>query len=57
MDILGYIGNTPLLKLTRVVESSDVEIYVKCEFLNPGGSIKDRMALRMIEEAEKRGDL
>jgi cysteine synthase len=57
MNILGHIGNTPLLKLTRVVESPDVEIYVKCEFMNPGGSIKDRMALRMIEEAEIRGDL
>ena len=57
MNILGQIGNTPLLKLTRVIEASDVEIYVKCEFLNPGGSIKDRMALCMIEEAEKRGEL
>jgi cysteine synthase len=57
MNILGQIGNTPLLKLTRVIESPDVEIYVKCDFLNPGGSIKDRMALCMIEEAEKRGDL
>ena len=57
MNILGHIGNTPILKLKRVNESPDVEIYVKCEFLNPGGSIKDRMALRMIEEAERRGDL
>ena len=57
MSILGQIGNTPLLKLTRVVETPDVEIFVKCEFINPGGSIKDRMALRMIEEAEKRGAL
>jgi len=57
MNILGNIGNTPLLKLNKVVESSDVEIYVKCEFMNPGGSIKDRMALRMIEEAEKSGKL
>jgi len=57
MNILGQIGNTPLIKLTRVVEASDVEIYVKCEFMNPGGSIKDRMALQMIEEAEKRGEL
>ena len=57
MNILGQIGNTPLLKLTRVIESPDVEIYVKCEFLNPGGSIKDRMALCMIEEAEKSGKL
>ena len=57
MNVLGQIGNTPLLKLTRVIESSDVDIYVKCEFLNPGGSIKDRMALRMIEEAEQSGEL
>jgi cysteine synthase A len=57
MNILGQIGNTPLLKLTRVIESPEVEIFVKCEFMNPGGSIKDRMALCMIEEAEKRGEL
>jgi len=57
MNILAHIGNTPLVKLSRVVESPDVEIYAKCEFMNPGGSIKDRMALRMIEEAEKSGEL
>jgi len=57
MSILDHIGNTPLLKLNHVVDSSDVDIYVKCEFTNPGGSIKDRMALCMIEGAEKRGDL
>ncbi len=57
MDILGQIGNTPLLKLQHVVENLDVDIYVKCEFLNPGGSIKDRMALQMIAAAEKRGQL
>lgn len=57
MNILDHIGNTPLLKLQRVVETPDVEIFVKCEFMNPGGSIKDRMALRMIADAEKRGDL
>ena len=57
MNILGQIGNTPLLKLTRVIESPDVEIYVKCEFMNPGGSIKDGMAHSMIEEAEKSGKL
>lgn len=55
--ILDEIGNTPLLKLNKVVDNPDVEIFVKCEFMNPGGSIKDRMALTMIEEAEKRGDL
>ena len=57
MTILAHIGNTPLIKLTRVPETPDVEIYAKCEFMNPGGSIKDRMALRMIEEAEKNGEL
>ena len=55
--ILDHIGNTPLLKLKHVTNSLGVDIYVKCEFTNPGGSIKDRMALCMIEEAEKRGDL
>jgi cysteine synthase A len=55
--ILDHIGNTPLLKLNHVTDSLDVDIYVKCEFTNPGGSIKDRMALCMIREAEKRGDL
>jgi cysteine synthase len=57
MNILGKIGNTPLIKLHRVNEVPDIDIYVKCEFMNPSGSIKDRMALCMIEEAEKRGDL
>jgi len=57
VSILDHIGNTPLLKLNHVVDSSEVDIYVKCEFTNPGGSIKDRMALSMIEEAENRGEL
>lgn len=55
MNVLDYIGNTPLLKLHKVTKSSDVEIFVKCEFINPGGSIKDRMALSMIEAAENSG--
>jgi len=57
MNILAHIGNTPLLKLNHVVERSDVDICVKCEFMNPGGSIKDRMAFNMIEGAEANGDL
>jgi len=57
VTILDHIGNTPLLKLNHVTDGLDVDIFVKCEFTNPGGSIKDRMALCMIEEAEKRGDL
>ncbi len=57
MNILGQIGNTPLLKLRHINPTADVDIYVKCEYLNPGGSIKDRMALSMIEAAEKSGKL
>jgi len=57
MNILNHIGQTPILKLQRVVDDPDLEIWVKCEFLNPGGSIKDRMALGMIEAAERSGAL
>ena len=57
MDILDQLGRTPLLKLRKVIDNPDVDIYVKCEYLNPSGSIKDRMALRMVEEAEKSGKL
>ncbi|MBD1372444.1 cysteine synthase A [Hazenella sp. IB182357] len=55
--ILELIGQTPLVKLNRIVGKSDADIYLKLEFFNPGGSVKDRIALSMIEEAEKRGDL
>jgi cysteine synthase B len=56
--ILDRVGNTPLLRL-RLFEDEcpDVAVYAKAEFLNPGGSVKDRPALRMIEEAERRGEL
>jgi cysteine synthase A len=57
VDALGLIGNTPLLKLERVTKGLDVNVYVKCEHLNPSGSIKDRMALRMVTQAEKIGRL
>ena len=57
--ILQMIGNTPLLPLKNVTRgiTPDVDVYVKIELFNPGGSIKDRPALRMIEQAEIRGDL
>jgi cysteine synthase B len=57
--ILERIGHTPLFRLSRVVEGlpADVELYVKAEWFNPGGSVKDRPALRMIEEAERDGQL
>jgi len=51
------IGKTPLIKLERLSEPGCAEIYVKYEGANPTGSMKDRMALSMIEGAEKRGDL
>lgn len=51
------IGNTPLIKLERLSEPGCAEIYVKYEGANPTGSMKDRMALSMIEGAERRGDL
>ncbi len=51
------IGNTPLIKIEKLTDSQSAEIYVKFEGANPTGSMKDRMALSMIEGAEKRGDL
>jgi cysteine synthase A len=54
---LAAVGNTPLVKLQKVVPADCADIYVKLEYYNPTGSYKDRMALAMIEEAEKRGDL
>ncbi len=57
--ILQQIGNTPLLRLENVTAglAPGVEVYVKAEWFNPGGSVKDRPALHMIEQAELRGDL
>lgn len=51
------IGNTPLLKLNRIVPEDAADVYVKLEFMNPAGSIKDRIALAMIEKAEQDGQL
>lgn len=51
------IGNTPLIKLERLTEPGSADIYVKYEGANPTGSMKDRMALSMIEGAERRGEL
>ena len=54
-DILKAISNTPLVKLKRIVGENSATVLAKAEFMNPGGSIKDRMALYMIEDAERRG--
>ena len=57
-SILGQVGHTPLLSFSRIVKDLDhVEIYAKAEWFNPGGSVKDRPALRMIEEGERSGAL
>ncbi|MBD2185290.1 cystathionine beta-synthase [Planktothrix sp. FACHB-1355] len=54
-NILEAIGRTPLIKLNRITEDIQSTIYAKVEYLNPGGSTKDRIALGMIEAAEKQG--
>lgn len=54
---LDAIGNTPVIQLRKVVPSTSAGVWVKLEYFNPTGSYKDRMALAMIEAAEKRGDL
>src|SRR5690625_5808 len=56
-SIVELIGSTPMVKLNRVTEGITATVLVKLEYLNPGGSIKDRIALKMIEEAEERGQL
>jgi len=56
-NILELIGDTPLVKLNRLVGPEDASVYVKLEWFNPGGSVKDRIAWSMIEEAEKAGRL
>jgi len=55
--VLGLIGETPLVRINRLNPNPRVEMYAKLEGLNPGGSVKDRICLRMIEEAEKAGVL
>lgn len=54
-DTLALIGNTPLVRLKGPSEATGCDIYGKCEFLNPGASVKDRAALGIVEDAEERG--
>jgi cysteine synthase A len=56
-DVLRLIGNTPLVRINRMISESGAEIWAKLEGFNPGGSVKDRIALAMIETAEKEGKL
>jgi cystathionine beta-synthase len=54
-DVLGLVGNTPLVQLSRIGKGLRPRLVAKLEMLNPGGSVKDRIGLAMIEDAEKRG--
>ena len=53
--ILEAVGHTPLVRLNRITKDLKPQIYVKAEFMNPGGSVKDRIGLTMIDDAEKKG--
>ena len=55
--LLCSIGNTPLVEITQVFQSEKIRIFAKCEWFNPGGSVKDRAAANIISEAEKSGRL
>src|ERR1041384_6667573 len=56
-NILEAVGNTPLVKLNQIGSHTKADIYVKCEFMNPGGSMKDRIAINIMNEAEARGEI
>src|ERR1700760_3464611 len=56
-NIVETIGHTPLVKLNKVTAGADATILLKCEYFNPLGSVKDRIGMAMIEDAEKRGVL
>src|SRR5215470_19942938 len=55
MDVIEAIGNTPLIELKRVSAGLPVRVFIKCEHLNPGGSVKDRTARAIVVDAEERG--
>src|SRR6201986_4758504 len=55
--MISLVGNTPLLRLNRVTAGIQATVLAKVEYFNPGGSVKDRIALRMVEAAEKSGEL
>ena len=54
-SILDTIGTTPVIRLNKIGSELDCDLFVKCEYFNPGGSVKDRIGWRMVEDAEKSG--
>jgi cystathionine beta-synthase len=56
-DILNVVGRTPVVRLNHLARGLPPEVLAKCEFLNPGGSVKDRIGVQMLVEAEKRGEI
>jgi len=56
-NVLQAIGDTPIVRLNRVTKGLQSEVFAKLEFMNPGGSVKDRIAAHMIEKAEERGEI
>src|SRR5256714_4106378 len=56
-NILETIGNTPLIKLNKITKNLPAAVLAKVDYFNPGNSVKDRMALKMVEEAERTGKL
>ncbi|HEY4579157.1 MAG TPA: pyridoxal-phosphate dependent enzyme, partial [Savagea sp.] len=56
-SVADLVGKTPLVKLNRMTGPEDADVYVKLEYFNPGSSVKDRIALAMIEAAEQSGEL
>ena len=56
-DVLSAIGHTPLVRLNKLVGPKDATVYVKLEFMNPGGSVKDRAARQIFLDAIARGEL
>src|SRR5262249_10771058 len=54
-NILEAIGHTPLIRLNRITKDIQAQVYVKADYLNPGGSVKDRIGTTMIDAAEKKG--
>ena len=54
-NVLEAIGNTPLIRINRLAKGLKPRIYAKAEFMNPGGSVKDRIGVAMIDDAERRG--